>query len=1161
MSSILNTSKFILFPILIILFCVNTYGELKKGTERKNQKITIIDRKKLDVNQISAYFRNDGEFYSDHTLVGPGFEWPKESGLHAIFSAGLWIGGLVSRGISSDLKEIRVATVGHFDSEYKPGKILSDGTYDDFRKPEYRYYNVRPKLDNPGVPDYAEWPVNQGAPYHDVNGNGVYEPYIDKPAVITPNKIIYPDMMLFAVYNDANPFYHISRWGSSKPLGVEVRQINYAFEFGIFDAQFIKFQIHNKSNTLIDSMYLTFWCDPDIGDAYDDYVGCDTTFDSNGKRHNLGYAYNGDNVDGPIGYGLTPPAVGVKLFQGPLLYTGSQFDTAIAFGKRWIGYKNGELSSFNYFCNPNIAGCIYPYMYDPSFYAQTYNIMKGLDRFGVPQTCEGDTVKFVFSGNPVTGTGCNASDKLEPSDLRFVMTTGPLTMAPGDSQEVVYAVFITSGTDNLNSITKLKEISEMVQMVYDNNFAQVPLAKILPPNLFKPPFLLNVRVENALSVLALLKNQNDSLIGTAELYDDGNHNDSLSNDGIWGNWLNSRISPVGAYLSLQINYRDGRTIIWDKVITNIVTIGKPEIIDFDVISDDINGDKIINPSENIRFRIKLKNTTEAPISNMLFKIYKTASPYIKIYGNQYYYTDTIQISETSNWIPDKYFELDVSNTTPDGHIADLIFRIQSINHNQWFDTISIAVKDFKYRPIDTSTTHISGMSDTKFGIRLVDYSKLKDNEYKITITKLSKDDKRYNLINVTLNDTLFRLQKLPSDYLDEHMMPIVDGFKLLVGRGYNTTGFRYFDYSNKNNYWFTGIRSWATAQIKYGMAGFASYPDETTFGYQSGYDVEKLKNIIIKFSNHQTQKAYRYIYGFWSFPPIMRRVKHPEFRPFVKDSTGDGFLYQDYEKHPLGNPMYGNTVPFTVWETDKNGNIIRQLDIGIVERNDSLYRWVYTSATESTKQYLYFGNIDGKWNPSPYSLIYAGRFGDELLLIFGTTYTDTPKTIYTGGTTDYYIPHYNLLTNFPNVPTKCVVWMRRLNLDTTFAEGDVLTLYPYYPITENDVYVFNPYRILQDYLSGLIPKYYVLYQNYPNPFNSTTTIRYDVATRTNVEIIIYDLLGRKIQTLVKEEKNPGTYEIVWDGRNKNGVLVSSGVYIVKYIAGPFMQSRKILLLR
>ena len=67
-----------------------------------------------------------------------------------------------------------------------------------------------------------------------------------------------------------------------------------------------------------------------------------------------------------------------------------------------------------------------------------------------------------------------------------------------------------------------------------------------------------------------------------------------------------------------------------------------------------------------------------------------------------------------------------------------------------------------------------------------------------------------------------------------------------------------------------------------------------------------------------------------------------------------------------------------------------------------------------------------------------------------------------------------------------------------------------------------------------------MHQNYPNPFNPTTNIIYEVANSGNVEITVYDLIGRKIKTLVNEIKNSGTYEVSFDGSN-----LTSGVYFYR----------------
>lgn len=94
-----------------------------------------------------------------------------------------------------------------------------------------------------------------------------------------------------------------------------------------------------------------------------------------------------------------------------------------------------------------------------------------------------------------------------------------------------------------------------------------------------------------------------------------------------------------------------------------------------------------------------------------------------------------------------------------------------------------------------------------------------------------------------------------------------------------------------------------------------------------------------------------------------------------------------------------------------------------------------------------------------------------------------------------------------------------------------------------------------------IPVKFKLEQNYPNPFNPFTTIQYTIDQRSEVSIVIYDLLGNKIKTLVNEVKLPGQYGVLWNGENNLGQPVSSGIYIYVLKAGNFVQTRKMAYLK
>ena len=89
-----------------------------------------------------------------------------------------------------------------------------------------------------------------------------------------------------------------------------------------------------------------------------------------------------------------------------------------------------------------------------------------------------------------------------------------------------------------------------------------------------------------------------------------------------------------------------------------------------------------------------------------------------------------------------------------------------------------------------------------------------------------------------------------------------------------------------------------------------------------------------------------------------------------------------------------------------------------------------------------------------------------------------------------------------------------------------------------------------------VPGKFKVYQNYPNPFNPSTTIRYLLPEAGNVAINIYDIEGKIISTLLNNKQSPGTYEVTWNGKNKQGMPVVSGVYFYKIQAGNIKQSVK-----
>ena len=94
-----------------------------------------------------------------------------------------------------------------------------------------------------------------------------------------------------------------------------------------------------------------------------------------------------------------------------------------------------------------------------------------------------------------------------------------------------------------------------------------------------------------------------------------------------------------------------------------------------------------------------------------------------------------------------------------------------------------------------------------------------------------------------------------------------------------------------------------------------------------------------------------------------------------------------------------------------------------------------------------------------------------------------------------------------------------------------------------------------------ITREFALYPNYPNPFNPETRIRFQLAENSHVRLMIYDVLGRKVRTLVSDRMTAGHHVLNWNGLNDAGADVASGMYVYRIKAGDFIAHRKMLLVR
>ena len=415
----------------------------KGGLHKITSPMVSGDFTVFDVNRVKTFIRNNGSFDRDPGTGNAGYEWPKGTGNTAIYASGLWLGA------KSNADGIVRAAVAEYSYEYDAGPILAGGVPANPEDQQYRMYKIRRGDNASNSADYANWPVEDGAP---VDADG--------------NPLVLGDMTVWCVFNEADPSVHVNM--NAPPLGVEVQMTAFAFNRSdaLGSVIFYKWKIINKGGRNLDSTYVTIWSDPDLGDSGDDYDGCDTTL-------GIGFTYNGDAVDGV--YGI-PPAVGFDFLQGPLV-SGAPTDTArFPDGRIFPGKKLLKMTSFIKYSNDATD------LGNPSTGQEVLNYQKGLTRSGlVILDPAGNPSPWMFPGDPsLPASTTNWIETDPPGDRRFMMSAGPFVMAAGDTQEIVAASLIAQATSTPTSVVALKQADLLVQTAYDANFA-------LPPPPDPPP--------------------------------------------------------------------------------------------------------------------------------------------------------------------------------------------------------------------------------------------------------------------------------------------------------------------------------------------------------------------------------------------------------------------------------------------------------------------------------------------------------------------------------------------------------------------------------------------------------------------------------------------------------------------------------------------------
>jgi len=677
----MKKTKIILSLVMFLLMTTFAWGVSSiTGKWQGSRTALIYDATTtIDANSLQMFVYNNGNFAYDNANVGPagktdGLYYPRGTKKTAIFAAGLWIGAKVNN-------DVRIA-MAEYSSEFVPGP-MKNGTFQP-DKAAFKVYKVGRGDNAASNPDYRDWPVDQGAP---VDAEG-------KPAIVG-------DQFLWSACNDADPAKHTNNSASTAPLGVEVQQSTFAYARGgaLGNTIFMKFKFINKGPNRLDSAYVSLWSDPDLGDAADDLVGCDTAL-------SLGYCYNSgaDQI-----YGAAPPAVGFDFFQGPIV-PGEATDSAYSFGVWNKGKKKLGMTAFSKYINGE----------DPQAASEVYLFMKGYRKLSgamVPAVdpVTGDTTTFVFAGNPQTQEGWL---DILPGDRRFMMTSGPFNMAPGDSQEVVAAVLIGQGSDPLNSIGALKLVDQQAQTVFDLNF-RIPN----PP----PPPTTWVRGAD----------QQIDLIWDSNPIDDVQADTVLTQEFHFEGFnIYQGASAVGPWTKVTTFDRDDDDLGVALIYNDVVAAGAGG-------AQRIIVQKGSNSGLQYHYEISVSQLDGSTIKN-------NQPYYFSVTSYSYDYLNAIEFSDPAGNLL--------------GHLVE---------------TLESPITSIEVRPLETvggfrhEATHTAGISD---GIVQIDYiypDSVRDADYRVTFTA----DNTWNLTDVTNSRTVLSDQ---TNQAGDYLYQVADGMMVSV---------------------------------------------------------------------------------------------------------------------------------------------------------------------------------------------------------------------------------------------------------------------------------------------------------------------------------------------------------------------------------------------
>ena len=505
-------------------------GQFKKSSNKGDETAANcappVSLDELSINNVRTTVLTGGDMWWD--LVVPRYEVPKDSGKHSLFAGSLWLGG---RDASGQLKvaALRFRQVGMDFWTGPLSTVTAEVDPSTCEKWDRHFKSTRTEVDafvggvTDKIPDFIkEWPAHGDygkdeatylAPFVDVDGDGFYSyENGDYPGYDLTGNVdcqgqlinIYGDENLWWIFNDKGNI-HTETGGQAIGMEIRAQAFSFATNDEVNNMTFYNYELHNRSSFDLRDTYFGFFVDPDLGNANDDFVGCDV-------ERGLGFCYNGDEFDddanGRPGYGANPPAIGVDFFQGPFqdndgkdnclctTYADAIADDGIVYSGSGVGYGDGVIDNerlgmraYLYFTNgggstgdPVVATDYYNYL--RSFWRDNTKMVYGgtghQNSPGVVQPLLDADFMFPDDTDPLGwGTAGDPQDPWTevtatntPADRRFVQSAGPFSLAPGAVNNITVGVVWAKANSGgaAASVKAMKQADTKTQALFDNCF-------------------------------------------------------------------------------------------------------------------------------------------------------------------------------------------------------------------------------------------------------------------------------------------------------------------------------------------------------------------------------------------------------------------------------------------------------------------------------------------------------------------------------------------------------------------------------------------------------------------------------------------------------------------------------------------------------------------